>query len=203
MTFKMMASLVTAATLMVSAPAFAADCSGMTGKDLEKCEKKNASAAKQDERSAPFTPSQLDGALAAWDAAEKNPFATDMYRVRVTTSGIQSVDDYLMKVFRMQATVVFARYVVDEAGKGNIEVAKLAPKLVPMVQQAIADGQGLVAEGQDLVTNKVPAEIKADPKLAMKGPKALTALKDALTALTATVGEAPKVGESIKGINPM
>jgi hypothetical protein len=200
--FKMMASLLTVATLMASAPAFAADCSGLEGKDKEKCEKKNAAAAKQDERSTPFTPSALDAALAAWDAPEKNPFATDAYRVRVTEAGIPSADAYLGKVFKMQATVVFAKYVVDESLKGNLEVAKLAPKLVPMVQQAIADGQALVTEGQDLVTAKLPADIKADPKLAMKGPKAITAVKDALTALQSTVTTAPEIAKSIGSVVP-
>jgi hypothetical protein len=201
MTFKMMASLVTAATLMAAAPAYADDCSGMTGKDLEKCEKKNAAAAKQDARSTPFAPSMLDASLAAWDAPEKNPFATEAYRVRVTESGFPSVDAYLGKVFKMQATIVMARYVVDEAGKGNLEVAKLAPKLVPMVKQAIADGQSLVSEGQNL-TSTVPADLAKDPKMALKAPKIVTALKDALTALGATVKEAPAVGESIVKVVP-
>jgi hypothetical protein len=202
MTFKMIASFVTAATLMASAPAFAADCAGMTGKDLEKCEKKNASAAKQDDRSTPFTPSQLDAALSAWDAADKNPFATEAYRVRVTQTGLASVDAYLLKAFKMQATVVFAKYVVDEAGKGNLEVAKLAPKLVPMVQAAVADAQSLVSEGQALVTTGVPAEVQANPALAMKAPKVLTGLKDALTAIQATAATAPEIGKSIAAIAP-
>ena len=200
--YKLMASFVTAATLMASTPAFAADCAGLEGKDLEKCQKKNASAAKQDARSTPFLPSALDAELAAWDAPEKNPFAMEAYRVRVTEAGIASVDQYLGKAFKMQATVAFAKYVVDEAGKGNLDVIKLAPKLVPMVQAAVADAQALVTEGQDLVTNKVPAEISADPKLALKGPKALAALKDGIAALTSTATMAPEVGKSLAAVVP-
>jgi hypothetical protein len=200
--YKMMASFVTAAALMASAPAFAADCAGLEGKDLEKCEKKNASAAKQDTRSVAYLPSALHADLAAWDAAEKNPFATDAYRVRVTEAGIPSVDAYLGKAFKVQATMAFAKYVVDESTKGNVDAMKLAPKLVPMVQEAVGAVQALVTEGQDLVTNKVPAEIKADPKLAMKGPKALTALKDGLAALQSAATTAPEIGKSIAAIVP-
>ena len=113
MTFKMMASLFTAAALTVSAPALAKDCTGLEGKDLKTCEKEN----KQDDRSVAYMPSKLDGSLSAYDAAEKNPFATDAYRVRVTEAGLTSVDGYLEKAFRLQATMQFAKFVVDEAGE--------------------------------------------------------------------------------------
>ena len=198
MTFKMMASLITAAALTVSAPALAKDCTGLEGKDLKTCEKEN----KQDDRSVAYMPSKLDGSLSAYDAAEKNPFATDAYRVRVTEAGLTSVDGYLEKAFRLQATMQFAKFVVDEAGKGNADVLKLAPTLKPIVEKAIADAQGLVTEGQALVTTGVPNEIKADPKLAMKGPKALTALKDGLTALESTVKSAPEIGKSLAALVP-
>lgn len=202
MTFKMLASFMTAATLMASAPAFAADCADMTGKALEKCEKKNAAAAKQDARSVPFIPSALHPDLAGWDAPEKNPFATEAYKVRVTETGLTSVDTYLAKAFKMQATVVAAKYIVDQSAAGNVDAMKLAPKLLPIVQQAVTDAQAMIAEGQALVTTGVPEEVKADPKLAMKAPKVLTGLKDALGALQATVATAPSVATSLAAIVP-
>lgn len=204
MTWKTLASILTVATLTASAPAYAADCSTLTDKkEIKACEKDNKSAAadaKQDARSVPYTPSDLDPMFANWNAPEKNPFATEAYRVRVTTTEFASVDAYLAKAFRIQATVVFARYVVDEATKGNMEVIALIPKMVPMLQQVVADGKALVAEGQALVTTGVPNEIKADPKLAMKAPKILAGLKDGIGALTGAVEAAPEVGKSLAAI---
>ena len=207
MNSKMMASFLAAATLLASTPAFAADCAGLEGKDLEKCEKKNASAAKQDARSVPFTPSQLDPALPAWDAPEKNPFATEAYRVRVTPTDLASVDGYLAKAFKIQATVVFSRYLVDEAGKANMDAIKVIPKMVPILAAVATDGQALVTEGQALVTSGVPNEVKANPALAMKAPKILTGLKDGITALQSALSEAPAVvtslGDAAKNVAPM
>lgn len=203
MSWKTLAAIVTVASLSSSAPAFAADCTGLADKEMKACEKENKKAesqAKQDERSVPYKPSDLDPMLAAWDAPEKNPFATDTYRVRVTTTELASADAYLAKVYRIQATVVFARYVVDEATKGNMEVLALVPKMAPMLQQVVTDGKTLVAEGQTLVTDGIPNEVKADPKLALKAPKILTGVKDGITAATSAVSEAPKVGESLAAI---
>lgn len=205
MTWKVLASFVTAATLSASAPAFAADCAGLVDKELKACEKaakQAAGDAKQDARSVPYTPSALDPMLAAWDAPEKNPFATEAYRVRVTPTDLASVDGYLAKAYRIQATVVFARYVVDEAGKGNMAVMALVPKMVPMLQQVATDGKTLISEGQALVTSGVPNEVKANPSLAMKAPKILTGLKDGISALTSAVSEAPAVGTSLANVKP-
>lgn len=207
MTWKTLASIVAVASLTASAPAIAADCAALAGKELKACEKENeketkaaASDAKQDARSVPYTPSDLDPMFANWNAPEKNPFATDAYRVRVTPTELASVDAYLAKAFRIQATVVFARYVVDEATKGNMEVITLIPKMLPMMQQVATDGKALVAEGQALVTTGVPNEIKADPKLAMKAPKILGGLKDGVSALTGAVEAAPEVGKSLAAV---
>lgn len=202
MTQKMLALTLVASMLSMSAPAFAADCAGLADKELKACEKENkkaAAAAKQDERSEPLLPSAIDASLAAWDAPEKNPFATDAYRVRVTKTEIASVDAYLAKVFGIQGTVTLGRWVVDEVGKGNADAVALLPKMLPMVQKAVGDGQSLVSEGQALVTS-LPAEM-VGPQ-ALKLPKTLTALKDGITALTSTVKEAPAIVTSLGSVNP-
>lgn len=202
MTWKVLVSIVAISTLSASAPAFAADCAGLADKELKACEKENkkaASAAKQDTRSVPLLPSQIDASLSAWDAAEKNPFATETYRVRVTPTDIASVDAYLLKAFKIQGTVVLARFVIDEVGKGNPDAIPLVPKMVSLVQDAVKDGQALVAEGQGLVTS-LPAEM-VGPQ-ALKLPKVLTGLKDGIAALTSTVKAAPEVVTALGSVKP-
>lgn len=196
MNFKMLAPVFAAFALTFVAPvAKAEDCSAITdAKEKKKCEKKNAAAAKQDARSTPYTPSALSPVLAAWDAPEANPFATEAYSVRVTTSGIASVDDYLGKAFKMKAIVVGSRFIVDQIAAGNADAIKAAPALVPMLAEVPVLGQQLVSEGQGLVTS-LPSQL-AGPD-ALKLPKALAAVKDGLGALTSAVEEAPKVAGSL------
>lgn len=197
MKFKVFAPAFAALAIALVAPAARAqeDCSTIEdAKDKKKCEKKAASAAKADARSTPYTPSQLSPALAAWDAPEANPFATDAYRCRVTTSGIASVDEYLGKAFKMQAIVVGSRFIVDQIAAGNADAVKAAPALVPMLAEVPVLGQQLVQEGQGLVTS-LPSQL-AGPD-ALKLPKALAAVKDGITALTSAVEEAPKVAGSL------
>ncbi len=193
---KVFAPAFAALALALAAPAAQAGCDGLSGKELKKCEKKEKAKAKADARSTPYTPSQLSPALAAWDG-ENNPFATDAYRVRVTETGIASVDDYLGKAFRMQAIVVGSKFIVDEIGKGNAEAIKAAPALVPMLAEVPQLGQELVGEGQALVTN-LPSQL-AGPD-AMKLPKVLPALKDGVEALKGSVAEAPQVLGSLKSV---
>lgn len=195
MKMKVIAPAFAALALALAAPAHAG-CDGLEGKDLKKCEKQAAAQAKADARSTPYTPSALSPALAAWDAEDKNPFATDGYRCRVTETGIASVDDYLGKAFRMQAIVAGSRFIVDEIGNGNADAIKAAPALVPLLAEVPSLGQQLVGEGQGLVTS-LPSQL-AGPD-ALKLPKVLPALKDGVEALKGSVAEAPQVLGSLKG----
>lgn len=194
--------------LKVFAPAFAAVAIALVApvtanagcdeiedaKEKKKCEKQAKAQAKADARSTPYSPSALSPALAGWDG-DSNPFATDAYRVRVTETGIASVDDYLGKAFRMQAIVVGSKFIVDEIGKGNADAVKAAPQLVPLLAEVPKLGQELVGEGQGLVTS-LPSQL-AGPD-ALKLPKVLPALKDGVSALKGSVDEAPQVLGSLK-----
>jgi len=190
--------------LTLSAPAVAAekqDCSKLEGKELKACEKANKQIdkdAKEDSRSVPLLPSQVDGKLAQWDAT--NPFATEAYRVRVTPTEIQQIDDYLMKAAKIRGTVVFARYYVDQAGAGNLgELTTAGPILVGMLTALPTDIQSLVTEGKQL-TADLP-KILMGPN-AMKIPKITTALGDALDNLNQTKDEVPAVASAIGGLVP-
>ncbi len=196
MNFKVIAPVFAALALALAAPAAQAGCDGLEGKDLKKCEKKAKAQAKADARSTPVVPSEVSPALAAWDG-EANPFATDEYRVRITTTGIASVDDYLGKAFKMQAIVVGSKFIVDQIGAGNADAIKAAPALVPLLAEVPTLGQALVGEGQALVTG-LPSQL-AGPD-ALKLPKILPALKDGVGALTSSVESAPEVLGSLKNV---
>lgn len=198
MKIKVIAPVFAALALSAAAPsAFAEDCSAIEDKkEKKKCEKKAKAQAKADARSTPYTPSTVSPALAGWDG-ENNPFATDEYRVRVSETGIQAVDDYLGKAFKMQAIVVGSKFIVDEIGKGNADAIKAAPALVPMLAEVPTLGQELVGEGQGLVTS-LPSQL-AGPD-ALKLPKVLPALKDGVSALGESVKEAPQILGSLKEV---
>lgn len=194
MTVKVIAPVFAAMALAFAAPAHAA-CDGLEGKELKKCEKAAAAQAKADARSTPYVPSVLDKALAGWDAEDKNPFATDAYRVRITSTELAPADDYLAKAFRIQAIVVASKFVVDEIGKGNADAAKAAPALVPLLAEVPELGKQIATEGQGLITT---LKDQVEPADVMKVPKAAAALKDAVTALQTSVETAPDVLASLK-----
>jgi len=189
------------AFLSLASPAFAADdCAGKEGKDLKDCQKAAKDAEKQakvDDRSTPYLPSQLDAKLSKLDA--NNPFATDTYRVRFTPTGIQQIDDYLIKCAKMKATVVFARWYVDQAGAGQLaDLATYGPDLIKLLAAVPNDAASLKTDGQTLL-GQLP-KILAGPN-AMKIPKITTALNDAIQDnLVASITEAPGVATSLAGV---
>jgi hypothetical protein len=202
MRFGMFASALL--TLAFAQPAFAAeDCSGKEGKELKDCEKANKAAekaAKADARSTPLLPSQLHADLGKLDAT--NPFATEIYKVRFTPTEITKVDEYLIRAAKMKATVVFARYYVDQAAAGNIaDLTAFGPTLLTLLKAVPADAEALKTEGQALV-GQLPT-ILAGPD-ALKIPKITTALNDAIQQnLIPTISEAPQVVTSLTAVVPM
>ncbi len=189
--------IAAALALAIAAPAAQAGCEGIEDKkELKACEKKAKARAKADARSTPYVPSELDASFSGWDG-ENNPFATDDYRVRVSPTEIASVDEYLGKAFRIQATVVFTKFIVSEIGAGNADAIKAAPKLVPLMAKVAEDGQALIAEGQGLVTS-LPSQL-AGPD-ALKIPKLIPAIKDGIGAVTGAVGEAPDTVKALGAV---
>jgi hypothetical protein len=179
--------------LALSAPAYAG-CDGLDGKDLKKCEKAAAKQAKKDASTEPLLPSQVDSRLAAWDAS--NPFATDEYRVRWGATGIQEVDDYLIKAAKIKGTVVAARYIVDQAKADPASVTEVMPVLTDLMTGVPDQGKSLIDDGKALV-GKLPT-ILAGPD-ALKIPKITTSLTDAIGNITSTLAELPKVAEALAG----
>ena len=158
MKLKVFAPAFAAFAIALAAPAAQAGCDEIEdAKEKKKCEKQAKAQAKADARSTPYTPSTLSPALAGWDG-DANPFGTEDYRVRVSETGIASVDDYLGKAFRMQAIVVGSKFIVDEIGKGNVDAVKAAPALLPLLTEVPQLGQQLVGEGQGLVTS-LPSQL--------------------------------------------
>ena len=179
-----------AIALALAAPVAQAGCDGIEDKkEMKACEKKAKAQAKADANSTPFEPSALDASFSKWDG-DANPFATDDYRVRVTSAGIASVDEYLAKAYGIQAAVVFAEYIVAEVGAGNADAIAAVPTLADMLDKVVADGEALVTEGQAL-----PDSLKEtlEPADAMKLPKAVGAIGGAVGAVTGAIGSAPDV----------
>ena len=183
-----------ALALALAAPVAHAGCDGIEDKkELKACEKKAKAQAKADANSTPFEPSALDASFSKWDG-EANPFATDDYRVRVTSAGIASVDDYLGKAYGIQATVVFTQFVISEVAAGNADAIAAIPTLVPLIAKVAEDGKALVSEGQAL-----PGTLKdtVEPADVMKIPKAAGAITQAVSALTGAIGTAPDVVKAL------
>jgi hypothetical protein len=172
--------LLAAAILVMVAPA--ADAGG----------KRNA--AKADARTVPYTPSELDAKLAAWDADDVNPFATDAYRVRTGSCGLQSVDQLLTDTARLEAIVAGTRFIIDQIGEGNADAIAAAPTLVPLLMEVPELGQGLIARGQ-AIPNTLPGEVSGPDKLEV--PKCLPMAADAVTSLETVVERAPKVAHRL------
>lgn len=180
-----------------------ANCDGKEGQALEKCEKAKAKGekkatrmAKQDARSLPFLPSQLDAKFGSLDAA--NPFATETYRVRYNACGVPQIDAYTLKAAQIKGTVVMARYFVDQVKAGNKDVLVMAPALVAALVQVPLKGQALVAEGQALLA-QIPQIMASQP---MKIIQAQASLRDGITNMTNAVAEAPAVIKSAATVLP-
>ena len=194
---KMFGTALVATSFALVAPTAAyAGCDGLSGKDLKKCEKQAKAQAKADARTTPFTPSELDAALSAWDG-DDNPFATDEYRVRIDSCGLASVDAFVNDATRLQAIIVGSRFMIDQIGAGNADAIAAAPALVGMIMEVPELAQGLIAKGNEM-PNTLPNEI-AGPD-ALKLPKCLPLVADSVQALTGAVSEAPEVAKSLKNV---
>ena len=154
--------------LALSAPAYAA-CDGLEGKDLKKCEKAEAKKSKQDGRTSPLLPSQIDAKFASLDA--DNPFATDAYRVRVGETGFEKVDTFMMSAAVLKGKVVMARYMIDNFDAMDPAQAKEnGEALVGLLGSVAQDAQKVVEEGKALANPDTLKSLAANP---MEIPKLL------------------------------
>jgi len=194
MNTKVFASAFAALTIVLATPTVAhASCDGLSGKELKKCEKQAKAQAKADAATTPFVPSELDAVFSHLDG-DDNPFATDEYRVRVGSTDIQSIDDFLMSVGKVEATVVMSRYTIDQIQAGDTGSTKTLPKLKEMLEAVPADVEALSTEGAAL-PDKLQAELTG-PDL-MKLPKGLTAVSNGVQSATGAGGESAAVLKSL------
>ncbi len=186
------------ALTLSSGTAMAADCAGLSGKELKTCEKEAKKAAKANKaanKGVAIKPSEVDPSWTNMDTDDTNPFNTLDYSVRFDATGIDQIDAYLKKAAVMKGKLVFTRYVVDQAASGNVAlVGSAGPALVKALAALPTDAQALVGEGNELVGN-LP-KILAGPD-AMKIPKVTTGIKGAITNLTTAIKEAPAAAKSL------
>lgn len=194
MNSKMFASAFAALTIVLATPTVAhAGCDGLSGKELKKCEKKAAAQAKADARTTPFEPSNLDAVFSHLDG-DSNPFATDDYRVRVGAVEIQAIDDFLMSVGKVEATVVMTRYTIDQVAAGDTAAIKTLPKLKELLEALPGDVDALKAEGQAL-PDRLQSELTGAELL--KLPKSLTAVSDGVQSAVNAGSQSAEVLKSL------
>ena len=179
-------------TAPVAADAAEGSCEGLSGKELKACKKKQKELAS----TTPYVPSDLGAPFKSWDG-EANPYNTDPYSVRVKPSGFSEVDEYLGKVWRVQAIVAGSKYVVDQAQAGDKEAIAMSPEIMDLLIEVPEILNGLKDESSQLVSNLT--DILQGPD-ALKIPKVTASILDASGAALATAGDVPKLLKSLESL---
>jgi hypothetical protein len=182
--------------LALTSPAFAA-CDGLEGKDLKKCEKAEAKAAKSNSGDGAVLPSKLDAAFAHLDA--DNPFATAAYSVTVGDTGFEQVDAFMNAAAILQGKVVMARYMIDNFDAMDPAQAKAAgDTLVELLASVKDDAPKLIEEGKALANPDTLKGMASSPVEIPKLLKLAPALTEAVGKVTSVAAEAPAVIDSLK-----
>jgi|GEM_PF-4038975 len=162
-------------------------------KDEAKCNKKYGKwLAKEKARSTPYQPSAMNEKLAAWDAEDKNPFATDDWYFGSHKVGLESVDALLGEVEKAQALIKMAKYVghIHKAGQKD-EAKEIAGIILPDLI-ALKDIVPTLQEQLAKLQAELPQVAKDNPKLLLPATKAVGQTVAALGKVPADIPGAMK-----------
>ena len=151
------------------------------------------------DRSEPFLPSAVGADFAGLDA--NNPFALEAYAVRWTPTGIESVDEFLSAVTRIEGVLALSQYYADMVSNGDsaIETIGALNALRGLLTNLPNDITGLQAQGEQMISN-LPNELAANPALAMRAGGIINGVRDAVSSLGSAGGRIDNVIASVDNV---
>jgi hypothetical protein len=151
------------------------------------------------DRSEPFLPSAVGADFAGLDA--NNPFALEAYSVRWTPTEIESVDEFLSAVTRVEGILALSQYYSDLVAGGDsaIETIGALNALRGLLTNLPNDITGLQAQGEQLISD-LPAELASDPALAMRSGGIVNGVRDAVSSLGSAGGRIDDVIASVDNV---
>ncbi len=151
------------------------------------------------ERGEPFLPSAVGPDFAGLDA--NNPFAQEAYSVRWSPTNIDSVDQFLSAVTRIEGVLALSQYYADMVSNGDsaIETIGALNALRGLLTNLPNDITGLQAQGQQMISN-LPNELASNPALAMRAGGIINGVRDAVSSLGSAAGRIDNVVASIDNV---